>query len=115
MKQLFFSFLVLTVSCYNVKTPAQDPPHHPVSVDCGNATVVKSIENVPMRVQRIGEFWTLSATAERLVPCDQNLSAEFQIDSLNVLVTGDYPEWHPLPNVRYVGRPFHVKKLVRQE
>jgi hypothetical protein len=117
MKQVFFSLLFLATSCYNVKTPVQDPPHQPVSEDCGNATVVKSIESVPFVMQKIGDFWCLNAPGlgERLIPCDQNLGAQFQVEGLQVLVSGDYPEWNPLPNVRYIGRPFFVKKLVRQE
>lgn len=84
---------------------------------CSNTVIERSIERVPFAVQRIGDTWCLNAEGrgERLIPCDQNLEAQFRQEGLDVLVTGDYPEWTPLPNVRYMGRPFFVRSLEKAE
>ncbi len=117
MKYLIFILILLAGSCYNAKPPGDNSIRNPVSDVCLDSKIIETMEKAPCTVQRIGEWWTLVPAAgnKRLLPCDQNLGAAFQVDGLKVLVSGDYPEWHPSPNVRYVGQPFLVRRLERAE
>ena len=115
MKNLLIALLFLAPACQKTNIPVASAVTERGGDGCESSVVVKSISNVPYTVSAVGDIWCLMSEAndERLIPCDWNWDPQLQVAGTKVLLSGDYPEWTPSPNARYIGRPFKVKSMVK--
>lgn len=116
MKNLLFVLLMLPGACQKSNIPVPGSETVQERGGCESTVIVKTIQGALFTVTRIGETWCLNSAAndERLIPCDWNWDPELQVVGKKVLLSGNYPEWKPSPNVRYMGRPFIVEKMVKE-